>query len=368
MHDVRHDGFLQRVGQLPRDGEGDQLVAQPIGVLPERRIVQVAAQALPEHGVEARLEPRHDDVAQGYIDEGGQQDGEVVGDETQPEQLLRERHVVVVEGAVVLVLDQRGRRALQARVDVGEGGGEEQGGQVLQAPLVRALVGLADDDLGGEHERDDGAEREQRRGEERHLEQLPRHLLPLREVVLRPARRVHHDLLVPELGLVDLERADAPHVPPRPELRLPDLPGLQEHRRPEQRGDGVHEGVLGEEGPGQHARRGREGQEPQVRLHVGEVEGDLGAEQVPDAVEVLGRQEQSLAQVAQEGPVHGLVVEREDRLDVLPLSEPRRDPGPAVLLGPAHEVVHGEDVLGFEVRLHAPVIVGGFGCGIGDAV
>lgn len=84
----------------------------------------------------------------------------------------------------------------------------------------------------------------------------------------------------------------------------------------------------------------------------------LCSEEVADLVEVLGGEDEAAAEILQEGEIGGLVVQREDALDVLPLAPPGRDGRPAVRLGPVDEMLYGEDVLGFEGAVDDPPLAG----------
>ncbi|TKW53535.1 hypothetical protein CTA1_4324 [Colletotrichum tanaceti] len=353
----RHDVLVEEARDLARDDEGDDLVAEPVGVHVEAGVVvHVPLADGAEQGLGHALEPGDKGVAKGHVDKGRDEDGQVVGDDVEHKDLLRQRHLVVVGGAVVLVVGQHPGHVLEGAADVGQGDGEQAGrdvflvlmrsftnhtrftrkgwGRTHNDVLVRPIIPLGDEHLDGEDEHDDGAEREGRDEHKGDLEQLAGDLLPLGEVVLLAAGLVLDDAVVLELRAVDLDLADAL-----------DVPVLEEDGAPHAGRDGVEEGVLGEVHPGEDAGDGGEREEEQVGLDEGEVEGDLG---IPDRVNVVQGQEQALAEVLHQGLVPLLVVQREDGLDLLPLPGLRGDAGAAQRLGPVDEVVDGQDVLGLE--------------------
>lgn len=142
--------------------------------------------------------------------------------------------------------------------------------------LVRPLVPLRDQRLQREHGEDDRPQHDRRENHERDLQELARDLLAPGEVVEHPPAGVHDLLLPAELRARDLDGADAAHVPADAEVDLLDLPVLEEDGAPGAGEDGVCEGVLGEELPGEEAGYGGEGEEDDVGLDEGKVEGDLG--------------------------------------------------------------------------------------------
>lgn len=84
------------------------------------------------------------------------------------------------------------------------------------------------------------------------------------------------DLLVPDvLDAVDLEDADALDVPPQAEVRLADLPVLDENKAPETVEDGEGDGVGAEVPPAENAAEGGDNQKARVAVDKGEVECDL---------------------------------------------------------------------------------------------
>lgn len=84
-------------------------------------------------------------------------------------------------------------------------------------------------------------------------------------------------------------------------------------------------------------------------------------------VEVIDSKEKAAAEVLQQRQVRDLVMQREDGLDVLPPSPPRRDASPAIGLGPVDEVIRGEDILGLKCTVDDSVLASA-GMFLDDAV
>lgn len=93
----------------------------------------------------------------------------------------------------------------------------------------------------------------------------------------------------------------------------------------------------------------------------------LGAKEVANLVEVIDSKEKAAAEVLQQRQVRDLVMQREDGLDVLPLSPPGRDASSAIGLGPVDEVVRGKDILSLECTVDDSVLASA-GMFLDDAV
>lgn len=174
--------------------------------------------------------------------------------------------------------------------------------------FVRALVRFRYQNLKGKHHNDDASQADQRRNKERYLRNLPHDLFPLGIVVHQLTGLVPSDLVRLELWPVDLEFAGTPDGPPDAEIDLLQLPVLEEGDAPELNEQSKAQGVLGQERPGQESSDGREEEKHDVSLQEGKVHGHLGAEQVPDAVQVGPGQEYALAQVDEQPLVDPFVV------------------------------------------------------------
>jgi hypothetical protein len=141
--------------------------------------------------------------------------------------------------------------------------------------LVGTVVTLGYQCLESKYSEDDYAQGKGGDGHERYLQELAHDLLPLRVVMLVPAAAVHDDPLPSKLGARDLDSADALDVPFDAEVGLPDFPMLKKDGAPDSGGDGIHEGVIGQELPRQKPGDGREGKKYNIGLNESKVKGHL---------------------------------------------------------------------------------------------
>lgn len=216
-------------------------------------------------------------VAEGDVDEGGQEERDVGADEVEDEDLLYHGRVVAGLGLVVLKL---GEHLGDFGEDAGEHGyqrAQEGRREENEYRFKRPVVHLAEEDFDREYARVQCAEHGARTEREGDLERLTCESFPRGEELDDLAGDGVLDFLfMDKLGAAVLERGDIADTPADGEVDFLPLPVLDKDHGPETVGNGEGERVGGEEKEGGGADGGGNDEEGEVGLEKGEVECDLG--------------------------------------------------------------------------------------------
>lgn len=115
----RQDILLEKCRKLAGDRERNDLVAEPIAVdLRGLSLREIPRSKSPHEFTGYAFQPRDKLVSERDVNEGGNEDREVVGDDLEEEDLLRAGHLVVVLRPVVLKVREDGRNGLEVVVNL----------------------------------------------------------------------------------------------------------------------------------------------------------------------------------------------------------------------------------------------------------